>query len=139
PARRIMRELDPQEREGDIALGAATENIVLASLKEGFRAQVDYLPPDGKPGTHGNAVSVSIGFHILEERSLSPDRDLHNWIETRGMNRSLYAARQIPQEQLVELKAIARQEGLELHVITQRDRIHRLAALAGEAGRFKFS
>lgn len=143
PEYRIMRELDPQEKERDIALGAVVENIMLAAQQEGLAATVTYLP-----NGPWNSVAASVSF-TPEAFSVAPrssegidskdDRSLHQWMARRSVNRSRYARRAVPPEQLAELRSIASEAGLDLHVITDREQIRQLASLAGMAGRFKFS
>ncbi len=132
---RIMRELDPLEKEGAIALGAAIENIVLAAAVEGFSSHVTWLP-DGDRAP----VVASINFASMTDSSISPeDGELYAYMEERGMNRSRYKRTPIPRQQIKALREIAAQAGFELHLVTGREQIRKLARLAGEAGRFKFS
>lgn len=133
-AYRIMKELDPHEKERDIALGAVIENIVLAAWKEELQATVHVLP-------HGplHSVTATVEFAPLDYAADEQGRGLHRWLEARGMNRSLYSRRAIPPEQLAELNAIAREAGLELYVTSDRSRIRQFATLAGTAGQFKFT
>ena len=132
---RIMRELDPQEKEGAIALGAAVENIVLAAAAEGFASDVTWFPEDDASSVAASVIFVQEGESIL----CAEDRNLDTHIEQRAMNRSRYTGDTVPQEYLLTLQAIAAKEGFELHVVAERDKIRKLACLAGEAGRFKFS
>lgn len=143
PEYRIMRELDPFEKERDIALGAVIENIALAAAREGLPAEVRYLP-----NGPWNSVAASIEFGAdptgptgVAATSPAPvdTRRLDEWMVTRSVNRSRYTQRPVPPEQLAELKAIASDGGMQLHVITDRAAIREFAAIAGMAGRFKFS
>lgn len=138
PVHRLMRELDPRQKERDIALGAVAENIALASLKEGLRAQITYLPIQVASAEH-DSVAMSIEFQLQGDVYHTRTRDLQNWIEARCVNRSLYSPTPVPQEQLVELQTIAQEDGVNLHIISDRERICQLATLAAEAGRFKFT
>ncbi|CAH1216261.1 hypothetical protein PAECIP111893_04085 [Paenibacillus plantiphilus] len=141
---RILHELDPDEKEGSIALGAAIENISLAALHRGFLAQIVWFPKERTPKerTDDDPVVASITFVPAAGRSLSglqQQQDLYRYIEQRSMNRSKYKRTSVPHEQIEALQKIAAEEGLELCVITDRTQIKRLAVMAGEAGRFKFS
>ncbi len=132
---RIMRELDPDEKEGAIALGAAIENIVLSAAEEGFSTNVSWLP-----NGNDDSVAASITFVRSIDSSSHPfDRELQKYIERRTMNRSKYTGKPVPREQIKILQEIAASEGLELCVVTEREQIKNFARLAGVAGRFKFS
>src|SRR5690606_14025348 len=124
---RIMAELDPQEKEGSIALGAAIANIGLAAAAEGFAAHLQCLPEGADA-----AAAASISFSPLE-RITPADYSLYRCIETRGINRSRYLPKAIPAEQLTTLQAIAADEGFELHVVTAPEKIKAYGSLAGEA------
>ena len=47
PARQVLRELDPEGREGDLACGAVVANLCVAARASGFEAEVRWRP-DGK-------------------------------------------------------------------------------------------
>lgn len=134
PQFRIMHELDPQQKEGAIALGAAIENLSLSAARFGLLAQVTYLSDNA----HAD-VAASISFVDLPEGHPQIRRQLHKWLSARGMNRSRYRNQCIPQAQIVELQTIAREEGFTLHVLTDRNRIKALASMAGTAAQFKFT
>lgn len=149
PEHRIMRELDPQERERDIALGAVIENVVLAAVMDGLLPVVQYLPKGASSGVAASvqlkaeAVALTGVAHSsggkLQQLSHHDVRGLGQWMMRRAVNRSRYTRRPVPPEQLAELKAIACDAGMTLHVITDRVAIRQFADLAGMAGRFKFS
>lgn len=132
---RIMRELDPEEKEGAIALGATIENIVLAAAEENLLAEVDW-----QPHAAAEQTVAAIRFAPSPGNPLPAERQaLSGMIEKRCMNRSRYTGELIPPEQLATLRSLAAEEGLELVIVTDRKKIKEFARLAGEAGRFKFS
>lgn len=132
---RIMRELDPQEKEGAIALGAAVENVVLAAAEEGFLAHVTWLPESGP-----DLTAAWIAFERLGDTFvLAADRELGTYIERRAINRSKYTSQPISDDQLRALQEIAASEGFDLITVTEQEKIGKFARLAGEAGQFKFS
>ena len=46
PARQVLREFDPEGREGDLACGAVVTNLCVSARAFGFEAEVRWRPAD---------------------------------------------------------------------------------------------
>jgi tRNA threonylcarbamoyladenosine dehydratase len=130
-SRTVLRELDPEEKEGMIAIGAAVENVTIAAEKEGFKTEVEWFPR-----TEDSDLIALVKFVPGNHKG---GHELFPFIEKRTVNRSLYKKDPIPDEVLVELQEIACKEGFQLKIVTDRKKINDLAIMAGEAGSIKFS
>jgi tRNA threonylcarbamoyladenosine dehydratase len=129
--RRILKEIDPDQKEGLIAAGAAVENLTIAAKNEGFHPIVQWFP---------NSLDKNhLATVTLEPTQTQENNELYRYIEKRTVNRSPYKKTPVSPKILSELQEIASQEGFELRIVTDTKKIHKLAELAGEAGSIKFS
>lgn len=148
-----------------VGIGAAIENAVIAARHVGLKAEVSlaeveraralpdalpapYSPPQDKPG--GSLAQGSSGTPAqpdpLRPRPVAvlkflagarPD-PLYPFLATRCTNRKLYSAIPIPQEVLGRIGAAAASFAeVQLHWMTDRPQIGRLAALVAVGDRFR--
>ncbi len=129
PAHQVLRELDPEGREGDLACGAVVTNLCVAARAFGFDAEVSWRP--------GGDVAADV---TLVPASEAPDEaagDRLRALRRRAMNRSPYRADPVPGAVIEGLQATAKRLGFTLGVLTDRAGIDRMAALAARAGVMK--
>ena len=129
PAHQVLRELDPEGREGDLACGAVVTNLCVGARAFGFDAEVSWRPAEGVaadvtlvPGTEAPDEAAADRLHALRRRA---------------MNRSPYRADAVPGAVVEGLQATAKRLGFTLGVLTDRAGIDRMAALAARAGVMK--
>jgi tRNA threonylcarbamoyladenosine dehydratase len=129
PARQVLREFDPQGREGDLACGAVVTNLRVAARASGLGAEVRWRPADG--------VAADV---TLLPASAPPDETararLHA-LRRRAMNRSPYRPDPVPGAVIDGLQATAKRAGFTLAVLTGRAGIGRMAGIAATAGVMK--
>jgi tRNA threonylcarbamoyladenosine dehydratase len=129
PARQVLREFDPEGREGDLACGAVVTNLCVGARASGFEAEVRWRPDDK------TAAEVT-----LLPAAAPPDQTavtrLHS-LRRRAMNRSAYRPDPVPGAVIDGLQATAKRLGFTLSVLTDRAGIDRMAAIAGRAGVMK--
>jgi hypothetical protein len=121
--RQVLRELDTRAREGELACGAAVENLVVAAAAHGLRADVGWRPEAG----------------VVAEVTLAPaavagDLDA---LRRRAVNRSRYRSTPVRRAVLDELRAAARARGFALHVLTEPAAIAAVAELSARAAAIK--
>ncbi len=129
PARQVLREFDPDGREGDLACGAVVTNLCVAARAFGFDAEVSWRP--------GGDVVADV---TLVPAADAPDEaagDRLRALRSRAMNRSPYRADAVPGAVVEGLQATAKRLGFTLGVLTDRAGIERVAALAARAGVMK--
>lgn len=116
-----------------IALGAALENLCLAAGQRGWRTLVRH-PEDFRPDAEGREVVAAVRF--AEEGKRDP---LAAFIEQRVTCRKPYSRQPVAEDALHKLEAsIAGQAGLNMHWISDRPRIRKLAWLVAAADRLRF-
>ena len=129
PARQVLREFDPEGREGDLACGAVVTNLCVGARAFGFDAEVSWRPAEGV------AADVTLVPASKPPNEAAADR-LHA-LRRRAMNRSPYRADAVPGAVVEGLQATAKRLGFTLGVLTDRAGIDRMAALAARAGVMK--
>jgi hypothetical protein len=129
PARQVLRELDPDGRESDLACGAVVTNLCVSAQAFGFDAEVRWRPADG--------VAADV---LLLPASTPPDETAKGRLRAlrrREMNRSPYRTDPVADSAIDGLQATARRLGFSLSVLTDRAEIDRVAAMAARAGAMK--
>jgi tRNA threonylcarbamoyladenosine dehydratase len=131
PARQVLRELDPQGRESDLACGAVVTNLCVSGRAFGFEPEVRWRPADG--------VAADV---TLRPAPVPPDETAQarlRALRRRAMNRSPYRADPVPGSVIDGLAATAKRLGFTLSVLTDRPGIDRMAAVAARAGVMKLT
>jgi molybdopterin/thiamine biosynthesis adenylyltransferase len=126
--RRVLRELDPDAREGDLACGAAVANLCAAAQALGFDASVRWRPE-----------AVVAADVTLSAGSAPPDPARLAVIRDRTTNRSAYRDEPVPGSVLDGLCATARDASFELAIATTPEAISEIADVASSAGTLKLS
>ena len=129
PARQVLRELDPEGREGDLACGAVVTNLCVGARAFGFDAEVSWRPAEG--------VAADVMLVPASEQADEAAADRLRALRRRAMNRSPYRADAVPAAVVEGLQATANRLGFALGVLTDRAGIERVAALAARAGVMK--
>src|SRR5580658_1407043 len=129
PAHQVLRELDPEGREGDLACGAAVTNLCVGARAFGFDALVSWQPAEG--------VAADVTLVPGKEAPDEAAGDRLRALRRRAMNRSPYRADPVPGADVEGLQATAKRLGFTLGVLTDRRGIERVAALAARAGAMK--
>jgi ThiF family len=129
PARQVLRELDPEGRESDLACGAVVTNLYVGARALGFDADVRWRPA----ADVGAEVTLRPAAAAPDEAAAARLRALRG----RAMNRSPYRPEPVPGSVLDGLQATAKRLGFTLAVITDRPGIDRMAGVAGRAGTMK--
>jgi tRNA threonylcarbamoyladenosine dehydratase len=125
PARQVLREFDPEGREGDVACGAVVTNLCVGARAFGFESEVRWRPDDQ------TAAEVT-----LLPTPAAPDPAAGARLEAlrrRAMNRSPYRPDPVPGPVIDGLQATSKRSGFTLGVLTDRAAIDRMAALAARA------
>jgi tRNA threonylcarbamoyladenosine dehydratase len=134
PARQVLREFDPEGREGDLACGAVVTNLCVGARAFGFEAEVAW-----RPG--GDAVAVvTLRPAPAPPDQATPDpanRARLQALRRRAMNRSPYRPDPVPGPVIDGLQATAKRLGFTLGVLTGLAGIDRVAAIAARAGAMK--
>jgi tRNA threonylcarbamoyladenosine dehydratase len=129
PARQVLKELDPGGRESDLACGAVVTNLCVSAQAFGFNAEVRWRPAD----------DVAADVRLLPA-STPPDEVAKGRLRAlrrREMNRSPYRSDPVAGSVIDGLQATARRLGFSLSVLTDRNEIDRVAAIAARAGAMK--
>ena len=126
PAHQVLRELDPEGREGDLACGAVVTNLCVGARAFGFDAEVSW-----RPG--GADVTLAPATQAPDEAAGDRLRALRR----RAMNRSPYRADAVPGAVVEGLQATAKRLGFTLGVLTDRAGIEQVAGMAARAGVMK--
>ena len=127
PAHRVLGALDPLGLEGELACGAVVANLETAAAGLGLCAQVSWRP-DAQTLA---AVSLGPGGQA-DEAALE-------LIGSRAVNRGAYLPDAVSGDALAALRETARAAGFALHVLTEREPVAEVAALAARAGQLKLS
>jgi len=125
PARQVLREFDPEGREGDLACGAVVTNLCVSARASGFEAEVRWRPDD----TTAAEVSLLPAVAVPDQAAAARLQALRR----RAMNRSPYRPDPVPGPVIDGLQATAKRLGFTLRVLTDRAGIDRMAALAARA------
>jgi len=125
----VLRELDPDGRESDLACGAVVTNLCVTAQAFGFDTEVRWRPADGVAAD----VLLRPAWSPPDEMAKSRLRALRR----REMNRSPYRTDPVAGSAIDGLQATARRLGFSLSVLTDRAEIDRVAALAARAGAMK--
>jgi hypothetical protein len=122
--------LDVGFRASAVALGAALFNAKVAAASERVLGPVTLLENiDGAP--------LQATLHLRE----GGDPDLAGLYEpmlARETNRRLGTLRPVPTDTIERLHAIAERDGAQLHFVTDRDEIERVAMILGAADRTRY-
>ena len=129
PARQVLREFDPEGREGDLACGAVVTNLCVSARAFGFEAEVSWRPAEG--------VAADVTLMPAAEAPDEAAGERLRALRRRAMNRSRYRADPVPGSVVEGLQATAKRLGFTLAVLTDRAGIERVAALAARAGVMK--
>jgi tRNA threonylcarbamoyladenosine dehydratase len=127
--RQVLREFDPEGREGDLACGAVVTNLCVGARALGFDPEVRWRPGDG-----------AVAEVTLTPAAAPPDeaaRARLGALRRRAMNRSPYRADPVPAAVIDDLQATAERSGFILSVITDPAAIARIAAVAARAAAMK--
>ncbi len=135
-ARQVLRELDPEGREGDLACGAAVTNLCVAARAFGFDASVKWRPGGADvtlaPSVAGSDSSLGSGLGSgLDSDGAAAER--LRALRRRAMNRSRYRSDPVPGPVIEGLQATAAGLGFRLSVLTDRAGIEKVAALTARA------
>jgi hypothetical protein len=103
--------VDPDDHHLFASLGCAVENLSLAARASGRSGDVAF------DETHGGVVALSLATGAAVESKL------FQAIPQRQCTRSLYSGAAVPAEQLKLLEEAARIDGVDLILITDRDRL----------------
>ena len=129
PARQVLKELDPAGRESDLACGAVVTNLCVSAQAFGFDTEVRWRPAD----------DVAADVRLLPAPA-PPDEAAKGRLRAlrrREMNRSPYRTDPVAGSAIDGLQATARRLGFSLSVLTDRNEIDRVAAIAARAGAMK--
>jgi len=118
---------DPEGRALLMSCGAALLNLRVAVEHLGYGAQVSYFPDADEPDLLARVV--------IDGRTsrFGMSGELFGAIERRHTNRAPYEDRPVPAPVLAALVEAARQEGAELHTVTQPQERRRLVELIHDA------
>jgi len=122
--------VDPDDHALFISLGCALENLIVAANHMGYRAQVDYLPPDE------GRECIRVG---LVKETVDSDPVLFAAIPERQSTRSQYDGNPIPTEHLEQLEKAGEQDGVSLRIFSDIKEIEPIIELAKEANIAQFS
>ncbi len=118
-----------------VALGAATENLVLAAHQQGLEVKVQAFPAGSVPDP-----AVSFDFFAASGESTEPHwRDeLAAYIGERHTNRR-NGRHSVEAAALTELRAAVRSiEGAEIQFLTEEDQLAAIGRLVGEGDRLRY-
>jgi tRNA threonylcarbamoyladenosine dehydratase len=143
PDRQVLRELDPEGREGDLACGAVVTNLCVSARALGFEAAVRWRPAADVaadvtllPAT-APADSPPAGPAAAPPEGASGDR--LRALRRRAMNRSAYRPDPVAGPVIEGLQATASRLGFTLSVLTDPAAIGNVAVLAARAGAMKLT
>ncbi len=125
PARRVLREFDPEGREGDLACGAVVTNLCVSARAFGFGAEVSWRPAEG--------VAADVTLLPATEAPDEAAGDRLRALRRHATNRSRYRADPVPGSVIDGLQATAQRLGFTLAVLTDRAGIDRTATVAARA------
>ena len=128
PARQVLRKLDPEGRESDLACGAVVTNLCVGGRAFGFEAEVHWRP------------TADVAADVTFVPGPTPDPAAGARLQAlrrRAMNRSPYRPDPVSGSVIDGLQATAKRLGFTLSVLTDRAGIDRMAAIAARAGVMK--
>jgi tRNA threonylcarbamoyladenosine dehydratase len=129
PDRQVLREFDPEGREGDLACGAVVTNLCVGASAFGYDAEVRWRPAAD--------VAADVTLRAAPAPPGNADAGRLGALRRRAMNRSPYRPDPVPGPVLTMLQATAGRLGFTLSVLTDRAAIGRMAALAARAAAMK--
>jgi tRNA threonylcarbamoyladenosine dehydratase len=132
PARQVLREFDPDGREGDLACGAVVANLCVGARAFGFDVEVRWRP--------AGDVAADVTLRPASPQPADADEMAQarlRALRCRAMNRSPYRPDPVADSVIEGLQATASRDGFTLSVLTDRGGIDRMAAVAGRAGAMK--
>lgn len=121
--------VDPDDHALFISLGCALENLIIAANHAGYRAQVNYFPPEKDK----ECIKVT-----LYKEETEGDTDLFNAIPNRQSNRSKYDGNPIPSADLEELEKAGKMDGVSLRIFTDAKELEPIIELVKEANILQF-
>jgi len=125
---RWLRVADRDQRELDLSLGCALENLCLAAERFGYAPHVLY-PPAGARDELAAIVTLDVAVHAVSPRSSR----LFRAIPSRHTSHRVFSSRGVAEELLRELRSCADEEGVVLHLSDDpalRGKIHELVVRA---------
>jgi tRNA threonylcarbamoyladenosine dehydratase len=126
PARQVLRELDPEGRESDLACGAVVTNLCVSARAFGFDTEVRWRPGDDA------AADVTLRSAPVPPDEAARARLLA--LRRRAVNRSPYRPDPVASSVIEGLQATASRLGFTLSVLTDLAVIGQVAGIAGRAG-----
>jgi tRNA threonylcarbamoyladenosine dehydratase len=129
PDRQVLREFDPEGREGDLACGAVVTNLCVGARAFGYDAEVRWRPAAD--------VAADVTLRAVPAPPDKADAGRLGALRRRAMNRSPYRPDPVPGPVITMLQATAGRLGFTLSVLTDRAAIGRMAALAARAAAMK--
>jgi hypothetical protein len=129
-AGRAKNFLDFDLRATHLALGAATENMVIAAAAMGLDCQVEALPDDAR-----SELVARLSFEPL--RQPPPCVHLAPYIELRATNRELGKRTGLSRDVLSLLGQAAEEQGASLQLLTDARDLDRVAAVVAACDRFR--
>lgn len=126
---RRLNVVDPDDHALFISLGCALENLIVASNRMGFNAKVEYVLQK-KESEH---ICVT-----LKKEKTESDPHLFNAIRNRQSTRNQYDGRQIPTEDLENLKQASKQDKVSFILFTDDEDIEPIIMFVKEGNRLQF-
>ncbi|WP_254544798.1 nitroreductase family protein [Halomarina pelagica] len=123
---RWLEVADAGRRELHISLGCALENLLIAAARFDFGFTVEY-------GTDKSDAVVSVRFDPAVAPDQSDDVALFEAITTRRTSHQVFLDRVIPSSTLDQLRALVREDDVDLLLIDDETRKEKIAELQVEA------
>lgn len=123
--KRELRKSDKNNRQLYLSLGAAIQNIIIASNFYGYKVNVRYFPED---------VSGASALLEIEQSSDKPmgDENLVKAITTRHSNRNKYENRRLPERFIDSLKSLSVPD-IRVYVISDKKLKDKIAEVVTDA------
>ncbi|WP_116949869.1 Rv1355c family protein [Jiangella endophytica] len=119
--------LDVAFRGSHVAIGAALFNARVAAARHGLLGEVEILA--------GGDRVAGLRFGVGSDPELA---GLYDAMLQRVSNRHFNEPKPLPEQTADVLRAAATAEGADVHLVTGRDQLHRLAELLGESDRLRY-
>lgn len=126
---RSLQEVDPDDREMYISLGAALENLVLAAAHARLAADVTLFPPD-------EPESLRV---VLTPSDVAAEEELFNAIPLRQSSRNSYDGKPVPAADLEKLRAVTLPGGSTLHLFDGAEQIEAFIPLMKAGNQAQYS
>ncbi len=126
---RSLAVVDPADREMYISLGAALENLALASAHAGLLAEVALFPSDEAENLR---ITLTPGEAVKEE-------ELFDAIPVRQCTRRLYNGQPVPPADLEKLRNVTLAGGSALHLFDGAESIEALIGLVKAGNQVQYS